>query len=78
MPSTGKVLSPEMNELLVSACSKSSENIYWGRATNTTQGALNWWMNSKPHHDAILNSEYTLTGFGIAGNKVVEHFCIAR
>lgn len=59
-------------------CMTASENIYWGRTTNTTQGALNWWMNSKPHHDAILNSEYTLTGFGIAGNKVVEHFCIAR
>lgn len=82
MPSTGKVLSPEMNDLLVSACTSSSENYNWGTGVyRTAASAMSGWMNSKPHHDAILNPDYSLTGFGIAwGEKmiVVEHFCIAR
>jgi len=82
MPSTGKVLSPEMNDLLVSACTSSSENYNWGTGGyRTAASAMSGWMNSKPHHDAILKSDYSLTGFGIAwGEKmiVVEHFCIAR
>lgn len=37
--------------------------------------ALKWWMNSKPHHDAILKAEYTSTGVAVNGNKAVQHFC---
>ncbi len=41
------------------------------------------WMSSKPHREAILDSRYDLTGFGITeepnGNYVVvEHFCQAK
>jgi uncharacterized protein YkwD len=36
------------------------------------------WMNSKPHREAILRTDYTLTGVAVNGNKVVQHFCIAK
>ena len=36
------------------------------------------WMQSKPHHDAILNPDYTLTGVAISGTKVVQHFCVSK
>jgi uncharacterized protein YkwD len=38
-------------------------------------------MNSKPHHDAMLDGKYTLTGVAIAYNQTnkwwvaVQHFC---
>lgn len=56
-------------------CTSLNENIYWGRATNTPKGAVTWWMNSPPHRAAILDPSATVTGFGIDGNKYVEHFC---
>ena len=37
--------------------------------------ALKWWMNSKPHHDAILNTEYDLAGMAVNGDVGVMHFC---
>jgi hypothetical protein len=60
-------------------CSYKSENIGMtqGYYSNNTQ-QLDWWMHSKPHHDAILNANYTLTGVAVNGNKVVQHFCIAK
>ena len=33
------------------------------------------WVGSPSHYKAMTDSRYTITGFGIAGNKVVEHFC---
>lgn len=42
---------------------------------NTSIGAVNAWVNSEPHHKAMIDPKYTLTGFGISGTKVVEHFC---
>lgn len=65
-----------------SDCKVPSENYYWGTQDHkTAKSAIAWWMNSKSHHDAILNPEYSTTGFGIAlGEKmiIVEHFCIAK
>ena len=59
-------------------CSQVSENIFWGRSTNTSQSAIDWWMNSEPHRLALQDSKYTLTGFGISGAKITEHFCQLR
>lgn len=42
---------------------------------HTSRVAFNAWMQSPPHRQSIMSSTYTLTGFGIAGNKIVEHFC---
>lgn len=83
MPSTGKVLSPEMNELLVSACSKSSENIRWvPYSAATSQAVFDGWYLSEPHINAIRKADYTFTGLAIARTAdkyyAVQHFCIAR
>lgn len=62
-----------------SDCKVPSENYYWGTQDHkTAKSAIAWWMNSKPHHDAMLNPSYSTTGFGIVwGDKmvVVQHFC---
>lgn len=51
------------------------ENDYYVSATSSVNG----WISSKPHHEAMIDPEYTLTGFGYATadgkTKVVEHFC---
>lgn len=57
-------------------CSGSSENIMNGWGTNTE--IVSVWMGSKPHHDAMLKADYTLTGVAVSGDKVVQHFCIAK
>lgn len=60
-------------------CTEASENIGQSYGLgNNNQRQLNWWLNSKPHHDAILDSRYTLTGVAISGDKVVQHFCISK
>ena len=42
---------------------------------HTSRVAFNAWMQSPPHRQSIMSSTYMLTGFGIAGNKIVEYFC---
>lgn len=65
----------EMRKLLAADCVESSENIYQQTPTVTSESALKGWMDSKPHREALLDPKYESTGFGIAGYKVVEHFC---
>lgn len=64
----------------LSLCSKRSENlsIMYDESGDNNADTVIGWMNSKPHREAILNPEYTLTGVAVSGNKVVQHFCIAR
>lgn len=76
-----KVITPEMDKLLAVSCKASTENI--NADTYTAKEAVDKWMASAPHHNAILNPEYTLTGFGISQDKdgdyyTVQHFCVAR
>lgn len=79
MPSTGKVLSPEMDNLLSSTCSDSSENIRDNDlATNTSEEAVTAWKESAPHYKALVDRRYSKTGIGISGDKIVQHFCIAK
>lgn len=77
-PITGKNSAWD-NPIFNQICSGSSENIGMtnGYANDNTE-QLDWWMNSKPHHDAVLDSRYTLTGVAVNGNKVVQHFCVAK
>lgn len=58
-------------------CKTDSENLSWRTAKDqiTTDDAVYWWMHSTPHREALLNPAYTLTGFGIVKDAVVEHFC---
>lgn len=79
MPSTGKVLSPEMDKLLSSTCIDSSENIRDNDITiNTNEEAVAAWKNSTPHYKALVDGRYSKTGIGISGDKIVQHFCIAK
>ncbi|MCA9313234.1 CAP domain-containing protein [Candidatus Saccharibacteria bacterium] len=79
MPSTGKVLNQEMDNLLSANCVDSSENIVDNdKFSNTASGAVSAWKNSPPHYQAMIDGQYTQTGFGVAGDKIVQHFCIAR
>ncbi len=62
-------------------CSNSGENI---AEHSSAKAAVEAWMNSKPHREAMLNPKNTLTGFGVAGLDkngyylFVEHFCQPR
>lgn len=49
------------------------ENLTQPTPVTTNQAMFNW-NRSKPHHDGIIDKQYTMTGFGICGNQVVEHF----
>lgn len=62
-------------------CSASSENISNGIFSdngNFDRNVVRSWMESKLHHDAILNASYTTTGVAINGTKVVQHFCTIK
>ncbi len=37
--------------------------------------AVDSWLGSKSHHDAMLSPGYTHTGISVNGDKVVQHFC---
>jgi len=37
--------------------------------------AVNGWLTSKPHREAMLNKDYTVTGVAVKDDKVVQHFC---
>jgi uncharacterized protein YkwD len=55
-----------------------SENISDGIYSDNgdfNKNVVRGWMQSKPHHDAILLAEYNTTGLAVSGNKVVQHFC---
>lgn len=51
------------------------------KTENISQGAIedmlvvNGWVNSRPHHDAMLDEQFDITGVAVNGNKVVQHFC---
>lgn len=76
-PITGKsmVLIKQTNP----QCSEASENIGFSYDIgDNNQKQLDWWLNSKPHHDAILSADNTLTGVAVHGKYVVQHFCVAK
>lgn len=56
-------------------CVNVGENIVQPTSLNDSVTAVQLWMNSKAHRDAILDYRHDTTGFGIAGNYITEHFC---
>lgn len=85
MPSTGRVIDAEMDALLVASCVDSGENYQaTPSGTATAEAALDWWMNSPPHREAILADKYSKTGIGVVYDEsrqyyiAVQHFCISR
>jgi uncharacterized protein YkwD len=67
----------QMGYVTTPKCVTVSENIAWtdDGSLETAEASVNWWMHSKPHRTALLDEKYTLTGFGIIHDAVVEHFC---
>lgn len=56
-------------------CKFPGENITENTTTNTSKQAIVSWKNSPPHYKAMIDPRYESTGFGIAGTKIVQHFC---
>lgn len=61
-------------------CNVGGENIFWdGNVSTSSLSAIDWWMHSKKHREAILDSANDTTGIGISrfqnGFMAVEHFC---
>jgi len=57
-------------------CTLDDENLQRENyGPNTAKADVASWMTSTPHRKAILDPNYTLTGFGIDKNEIVEHFC---
>jgi len=57
------------------SCKTDSENLTENVNVNDAQHAVNAWILSSAHHTAMIDAKYTLTGFGIANDQIVEHFC---
>jgi uncharacterized protein YkwD len=72
---------PITNENMVKAqpfCVYTSENIVWIKyqtPAEDNQESVDWWMNSKPHREAMLNNSNSLVGIAINSQKVVMHLC---
>jgi uncharacterized protein YkwD len=72
-PTTGKNGYTYVFDYAPGLCAYASENLSWDyQAENAV---VDGWMGSKPHHDAILDPSYTISGLAVSGNKVVQHFC---
>lgn len=57
-------------------CKADGENLTQNLAgQNTAQQAVYSWIKSPAHHAAMIDAKSTLTGFGIDGDQIVEHFC---
>lgn len=74
-PATGKNSAWD-NPIFNQICTASSENISAYHPND--KSVVSGWMGSKPHHDAIIRADYTLTGVAVSGTKVTQHFCIAN
>lgn len=55
-------------------CTYASENLT-DISVNTSARAVSNWVNSEPHYRGMTNPDYSLTGFGISGTNIVQHFC---
>ena len=56
-------------------CETDSENLTQNTLINDARHAFDAWVASEAHHSAMVDPAYDLTGFGISGNYVVQHFC---
>jgi uncharacterized protein YkwD len=74
-PDTGKRNGiDKMLVVMKNKCSFVSENLLWDQNL-TSKLAVDGWITSKSHHDAMIDPRYDTTGFGISGGYVTEHFC---
>lgn len=59
-------------------CATDGENLTENTSVNDAQHAVTAWINSPPHHTAMISINYDLTGFGISNDQIVEHFCQSK
>lgn len=65
-----------MTQIVGSDCSYVAENLNKNiDQYNTSAVSVMKWTASTTHHETMIDAKYTLTGFGVSGNYVVEHFC---
>lgn len=66
-----------IHEQGIEGCSIGSENIllykYFG--SSTAKRAIDSWMESESHRNAILDKKAFSVGFGYNGKYTVQHFC---
>lgn len=75
-PTTGKRNGLEkVWELTAHACTYASENLTQNTQANDSRSAVKAWVSSPAHYQAMIDPEYTLTGFGISDSYITEHFC---
>ncbi len=75
-PKTGKDNGLDMIQETGIPCVYISENFTGNDDYTpiTLDSSMNSWIHSKPHYQAMVDPRYTLTGFGIEDDVVVEHF----
>lgn len=73
-PKTGK-RGAEYAQERVQECIVASENLAGYSVGEDGRDVISYLMESTPHKKAILNADYELVGFGIAGDMVTQHFC---
>lgn len=56
-------------------CTYVSENLTDNIHTNDSESAINAWMISESHREALLDPDYEYVGFGVEDTKIVQHFC---
>ena len=66
---------PEYLDSLGPNCVYVGENISWGKVENTSQSAVASWTGSQSHYETMVDPEFSTTGFGVSGDKIVQHFC---
>ena len=52
-----------------------SENLQYGVGGLSAQRIVTSWTTSRLHYEAMINSDYVYTGFGVNSDIAVEHFC---
>ncbi len=77
MPGTKYMLPEKYRKIVWDKCNISGENITDNAAgeDNHSQQAFHNFKTSKPHYKAMISPDHKLIGFGVAGTKVVFHFC---
>lgn len=73
-PTTGK---HGYEYIPVGMCRNAGENIsiMYDPSGDNNQDTVDWWMNSKPHHDAMLDPTKSLAGMAVDNKYVVFHLC---
>lgn len=58
-------------------CVYTSENLNNGALSQgvDSESTVSSWMNSKPHREAMLDTNYDYVGYAVSGDFIVMHLC---